>query len=101
MEGGIEVKIRESVERVSFAMLKCVYSPVTISVYLSKALSQCLLLGFWGVGGGNNGRVRVGDSNSVWFKYWYFGSIGWCIIHISYNRRVDIIGGCSRIVIVF
>ena len=51
MEGGIEVKIRESVERVSFAMLKCVNSPVTISVYLSKALSQCLLLGFWGVGG--------------------------------------------------
>ena len=51
MEGGIEVKMRESVERVSLAMLKCVYSPVTISVYLSKALSQCLLLGFWGVGG--------------------------------------------------
>ena len=28
------------------------YSPVYISVYLSKAVFQYLLLGFWGVGGG-------------------------------------------------
>ena len=51
MEGGTEVKTRERIERVSFAMLKCVYSPVTISVYLSKALFQYLLFGFCGVGG--------------------------------------------------
>ena len=51
MEGGTEVKTLESIERVSFAMLKCVYSPVTISVYLSNALFQYLLLGFCGVGG--------------------------------------------------
>ena len=51
MEGGTEVKTLERIERVSFAMLKCVYSPVTISVYLSSALFQYLLLGFCGVGG--------------------------------------------------
>ena len=51
--------------------------------------------------GGNYGGVRIGDSYSVWFKYWYLGSIIWAVVHIAYNRRVDIIGGCSRIVIVF
>ena len=48
--------------------------------------------------GGDDGGVRIGDSYSVWFKYWYLGSIGWCIVHIAYNRTVDIIGGCSRLV---
>jgi len=53
-----------------------------------------------GGGGGDDGGVRIGDSYSVWFKYWYLGSIGWCIIHIAYYRAVDIIGGCSRVVVI-
>ena len=45
------MKMRERIERVSLAISKWVYSPVTISVYLSRALFQWLLLGFCGVGG--------------------------------------------------
>ena len=51
-EGGEEVQARERIFKFSFAMLKCVYSPVYISVYLSSAIFQYLLLGFCGVGGG-------------------------------------------------
>ena len=38
--GGVAVQPRSSILRLSFAMLKWVYSPVTISVYLSRALFQ-------------------------------------------------------------
>ena len=51
-----------------------------------------------GGGGGNNGGVRICDSYSVWFKYWYFGSICGGIVHIAYYRAVDIIGGRSGVV---
>ena len=44
-EGGVAVKALSSILRLSFAMLKCVYSPMTISVYRSRAVLQYLLLG--------------------------------------------------------
>ena len=50
-EGGVAVNALSRSFKLSFAMLKCVYSAMTISVYRSRALFQCILLGFWGVGG--------------------------------------------------